>query len=262
MAERRPGISEDQLQGINNHENHSPVMSFGVEQNSNSSSPWKTGCREATVSSDNSSALTRSRGDATSCSELLRDLQVNSCYCDGGLHISESGGAASQPFCGWEQRMLPSTGSTHVVFSQNSEQRLGSSGNSHLRDASRSVNGAFTKSKCSVYQSARADIRSHVHSYMHGSDSRAILYQFEHHRGSDISLYIDKYRKSITYPKMEQKSLPGLTSGVSGYGGGELSLLPLSSRCVPSSVLKPKLFVLGEGSTASRERPFTCRKVL
>lgn len=259
MSERRLGISKDQLQGIKNHENHPPTISLSVEQNSNSLS-WSTS-REATVPSNNSLSLTGTRGAPTSSSQLL-ELQVK-CCCDGRPHLSESGSVARQPFCGWEQRMLPSTGSTHIIFIQNSDQSLGSNGNSH-RETNKSANGTFTKSKCSVYQSTnhkRTDFRSQVRSYMYSSDSKAILYEFEHHnRGSDISLHIDKYRKSITYPKMEQKSLP-LTSGMAGYSGGELSLLSLGSRCVPSSVLKPKLFVLGEGSTASHARPFTCRKV-
>lgn len=260
MSERRLGISKDQLQGIKNHENHPPTISLSVEQNSNSLSPWSTS-REATVPSNNSLSLTGTRGAPTSSSQLL-ELQVK-CCCDGRPHLSESDSVARQPFCGWEQRMLPSTGSTHIIFIQNSDQSLDSNGNSH-RETNKSANGTFTKSKCSVYQSTnhkRTDFRSQVRSYMYSSDSKAILYEFEHHnRGSDISLHIDKYRKSITYPKMEQKSLP-LTSGMAGYSGGELSLLSLGSRCVPSSVLKPKLFVLGEGSTASHARPFTCRKV-
>ncbi len=168
---------------------------------------------------------------------------------------------AGQAFCGWEQRALPCTGSTHIIFTQSSDQSLGSIGNSH-RDANRSANGTFTKPKCSIYQSmnqTRTDFRSHVRSYTHSSDSRAILYEFEHHKGGDISLYIDKYRKSITYPKMERKSIP-LTSGMAGSAGEPLSLWS-GNRCVPSSVLKPKLFVLGEGSTASHTKSFTYRKV-
>ena len=260
MSERGPGISEDQLQGIINHKNP-PTISLSVEQNSNSLSPWSTS-KEATVPSNNSLALTRTRGATTSSSQLQEFQQVK-CYCDGRPHLSESGSVARQPFCGWEERILPSTGSTHIIFTHNSDQSLGSNGYSH-RETNRSANGAFTKSKCSVYQSTnhkRTDFRSQVRSYVYSSDSKAILYEFEHqNRGSDTSLYIDKYRKSVTYPKMEQKSLP-LTSGMAGYSGGELSLLSLGSRCVPSSVLKPKLFILGEGSSASHARPLTCRKV-
>ena len=244
-------------------ENLPLTTSLSVEQSSQFLSPWSTKTRESAVPGNNvnSLAMSGSRGAITTSSKL-EELQVK-CCCDGRLHLLEpesAGSVARQPFCGWEQRILPSIGSTHIIFTQNSDQSLGSGGNSH-RGASKSANGLSTKSKCSIYQATnhkRPDFKSQVRSY---SDSKAILYEFEHYRGNDMSLYIDKYRKSITYPKMEQKSLP-LTSGMAGCSTvGEPSLWHLSGRYAPSSVLKPKLFVLGEGSTVSCARPFTYRKV-
>jgi hypothetical protein len=226
-------------------------------QNSNNSSI----SREASPPSSNHPAISR-----TTASTNGLEFQIK-CCCDG---LSESVSVARQPFCGWEQKSLPPfTGNTHIIFPQNSDQSLESTGNSR-GNADRSTNGAFTKSKCSIYQSTnhkRTDFRYQIRLHIHSSDSKAILYEFEHHtdRDSDISLHIDKYRKSITYPKMEQKSLPLTSGGMAGCSansasvGGEPSLWsPLGGRCTTSSsVLKPKLFVLGEGST----RPFTCRKV-
>lgn len=262
MSEREADVPKHPLQNIKL--NHPSMMSLVVSlgqklQNSNSLMI----SREALPPSSNCPTLPSSI-DLTNSSYGL-EFQVK-CCCDGGLHLSES---TRQPFCGWEQKSLPFTGSTHIVFAQSSSQSLESTGSSH-----RSANGAYTKSKCSIYQSTnhkRTDFRCHIRSHMHSGDSKPILYEFEHHtdRDCDISpLYIDKYRKSITYPKMEQKSLPLTSSGggvaAGGCGaGGELSLWsPLGSRCGTSSVLKPKLFVLGECSTApGHARPFTCRKV-
>lgn len=39
------------------------------------------------------------------------------------------------------------------------------------------------------------------------NSDKTFLYEFEHHVESASSLDIDKYRKTITYPKMEQKSM-------------------------------------------------------
>ena len=259
MSEGEPDISKHPLQG-GNIKNRPSMMSLmiNLEQKLQNSNPLIIS-REALLPSSNCPALSRTTGSTNSSYGL--EFQVK-CCCDVGLHLSESVSVARQPFCGWEQKSPPLIGSTHIIFAQNSNQSLESTGNSH-----RSASGAFTKSKCSIYQSMnhkRTDFRYHIRSHMHSGDSKPILYEFEHHidRGSDISLYIDKYRKSITYPKMEQKSLP-LTSGggvTAGCGaGGELSLW---GRCGTSSVLKPKLFVLGECSTApGHARPFTCRKV-
>ena len=252
MPEREPDISKHRRQGIKKQ----PSMTSLLEQDINPLSPWSIN-RETSTSFNNSLALTTYTGAThmNSCPEL--ELQVLRCSCDTiCLAMAESAGVARQPFCGWEQKVLPSTGSTHIIFSQNSDQSLGSSGS--CRETNISANGALTKSKYQPTNHKRTDFRPQIRSYLHSSDSRAILYEFEHHKCGDISLYnIDKYRKTITYPKMEQKSIP-LSGGVAGLG--ELSLWS-GSRCVSSSVLKPKLFVLGEGSTASHTRPFMCRKV-
>ena len=223
-----------------------------LELSSSSSSP-RLSRETLTISSNN---LVVTTGGKASVRHYGLD---KSCCCDVKLCLGVTESTSRQPFCGWEQRMLPSAGSSHhIIITQNSDQSLGPSSDSH-RETSKTTNGSFTKSKPYSHRPIsyrRTDSKSLVRSYIH-TEPQAIPYKFEHHIDSDTFLYIDKYRKTITYPRMEQKSMP-----VSGAAAPGEMMSMWSSRCVPSPVLiKPKLFVLGEGPTVLRPKPFTRKKV-
>lgn len=155
-------------------------------------------------------------------------------------------------FCGWEHRMLPSASSSHIIIAQNSNQCLESTG----REASKSAT-SLSKSKVSLNNQSigyrRTDFsKSQIHSYYVHSD-KTFLYEFEHHVESGSSFDIDKYRKTITYPKMEQKSM---------LGDGPADMTLWSGRCVQSSsTIKPKLFVLGKTPATVYTKPLTYVKV-
>lgn len=283
MSERECDTPSKYLhQYIKNH----PSMLSGLcdQKDSNPRSPRLIESdREASILSTNSSPLI-----ATCCYDGL-EFQVR-CRCSIRVHqhfkvaadSSSAGRVATLNFtskqhrlCGWEQRPTPQTlDSNHVIFSsQNSDQNcLGSGKNTHryprMRLSAR-LSGACLKPKSGlICQSAndRTEFRSSISSNTRSSsNSRRVLYEFEHlNNGEEISLYIDKYRKSITYPKMGHRSMTPLVDGMGSQNGtGELSVS--SGKSVLSSAIKPTLLALdpeAASSSSAYMRLFTWRKVL
>ena len=176
------------------------------------------------------------------------------CCCDSriyqspGINTAES--ASRHSFCGWEHRTLHVSSSTHIVIAQRSDQSLG------LSKSTSSNKSKYSSFHIPVSKRTTYSTKSQVRSYIYSEYSKSIQYEFEHHTEGTASLHIDKYRKTITYPKMEQKSL---------MGNGPATAVEMtlwSGRCVQSSVvIKPKLFVLGKAPDTLHTRPITCRKV-
>lgn len=188
-----------------------------------------------------------------SCCGLEERCSCISIIYPRGMNADMSTATTSRhQFCGWKHRILPSASSSHITVAQNSDQHPESTS----REASKSV-ASLSKSKLSfnnqpISHKRTDSSKSQIHSYYMLSD-KPFLYEFEHHVESASSLDIDKYRKTITYPKMEQKSM---------FCDGPADMT-LSGQCgvQSSSVIKPKLFVLGKTPTTVYTKPVTHVKV-
>lgn len=190
----------------------------------------------------------------TSCCGLEERCSCISATYSRGMNADMSTATTLRhQFCGWEQRMLPSASSSHIIVAQNTDQHLESTS----RETSKST-ASLSKSKLSFnnqpisYNKRTDSSKSQIRSCYVQSD-KTFLYEFEHHVESASSLDIDKYRKTITYPKMEKTSV--VCDG--------LADVTLSGRCgiQSSSVIKPKLFVLGKTPATVYTKPFTYVKV-
>ena len=146
-----------------NYKRHQSVISL-LELSSSSSSPRLS--RETLTTSSNNLAVTT--GGKASVSHYGLD---KSCCCDVKLCLGVTESTSRQPFCGWEQRMHPSIGSSHhIIITQNSDQSLGPSSDSH-RETSKTTNGSLnTKSKPYSHRPIsyrRTDSKSLVLSLIH-----------------------------------------------------------------------------------------------
>ena len=181
------------------------------------------------------------------CCDTRIHRQLASCTrsSDGSSSTATSQKQERQQLCGWEDRRLPATFSSasHIITRQSSSSQ--SLGSNNGRAGQSNKLSTSNKSKNSLQQPInlrRPDSNSnshrlHVRSYLH-CDHKGGQYRFEHHTDGDISLHIDKYRKLVTYPRMERHG---------GATAAPLEMTLWSGRCVPSStVVQPKLFVIGK----------------
>ena len=195
------------------------------------------------------------------------------CCCDGRVHrlagsVRASDGSTSisasqkhverHQFCGWDNKKLPAAvGHSHIVIRPECSSQTGlSSTNSRAADSCGKPSTS-SKSNNSLHQFKRTDSsnnhRSQLRSYIH-REAKGNSYKFVHlTEKNDISLHIDRYRKMVTYPKMEQ----------SGGAAAPVEMTLWSGRCVQSSVVvKPKLFIIGKEPATLHTRPYTSsRKV-
>lgn len=141
--------------------------------------------------------------------------------------------------CGWENSINPllSSPSSHLISPQNSSQSLTSkSSTSSQISYSRSCSTTKSLKTRASSLGTSSQTKSVVRSYI---EPKPIPYKFEHHDERLIQLHIDRYKKSYTYPNMEQRSQAN---------ENQVLLNASSRRAYSTTLVTPKLYILGDGN--------------
>ena len=167
--------------------------------------------------------------------------------CNGLCYCATNIDAHFDEFSGWEGRPRGPGNSPHCRVSQSSSMSWSASETSLIGTSTTSHKPSLSRTTSIGKSDSRSSLRSSMFDLPH------IAYEFSHcEDDEDVSVYIDKYKTSHTYPNMEQR----MRSASSASGR-----IPLCSGCASSAgssqMIQPKLIVLGE---VSNKKPHTYAK--